>query len=124
MCTYTYMFILYIYIYYIYIHIYSIRIYITPKCSLEQIMALSLIRGKGLQYGNSQLRFLSNISAMKVIIMYIYLYIANSIHCCFLDKFLYFNFTQEIAKMEKFGFQHRRKENGRNPFFFIVIFKL
>ncbi|XP_043790439.1 cytosol aminopeptidase-like isoform X2 [Apis laboriosa] len=28
-------------------------------------MALSLIRGKGLQYGNSQLRFLSNISAMK-----------------------------------------------------------
>lgn len=110
---------------FIYIYtLYSIHIYITPKCSLEQIMALSLIRGKGLQYGNSQLRFLSNISAMKVIIIYIYSYIANSIHCCFLDKFLYSNFTQEIAKMEKFGFQHRRKENGRNPFFLIEIFKL
>ncbi|KOC71004.1 hypothetical protein WH47_04990 [Habropoda laboriosa] len=28
-------------------------------------MALSLIRGKGLQYGNTQLRFLSSISTMK-----------------------------------------------------------
>ncbi|XP_053975412.1 cytosol aminopeptidase-like isoform X2 [Hylaeus anthracinus] len=47
------------------IHI-DIRIYIyQPKCSLEQIMALSLIRGKSLQYGNSQLRFLSCISTMK-----------------------------------------------------------
>lgn len=54
-------------------------IYITPKCSPEQIMALSLIRAKSLQYGNSQLRFLSSISTMKVIIT-LFICVLKSIH--------------------------------------------
>lgn len=45
---------------------------------LEQIMALSLIRSKGLQYGISQLRFLSCATTMKVI--------KNILFICTLDN--------------------------------------
>ncbi|XP_033324821.2 cytosol aminopeptidase [Megalopta genalis] len=40
-------------------------LYISHLMLSEQIMALSLIRSKSLQYGNSQLRFLSCIATMK-----------------------------------------------------------